>query len=641
MAGVSRASTSVRRQRAGISWISLVLGLVVAGGLVFLAWRMIPGSSDVGAGPIPYRVEPGTFVHEVTERGEVESSNNIEVRCDVKSKTSGGVVIKKLIPEGTEVKEGDVLCEFDDTQLQDELIQQQITCNNSRALVTQAEASLKSAQTALEEYKEGTFKQEVELVESEIALAEENLRRASQYLSFSKKLSAKGYITPLQLKADEFAVTKAENELKAAQTKLDVLKRFTYKKQIDTLTADVEQFEVRLDSEKKSHELDERKKAWIEEQIAACVVKAPAPGQVVYANPTNNNRFQQDATIIEEGAMIRERQVFIRLPDPSKMQVKAKINESRIDLVKVGMRATVRLDAFPDVELKGVVTKVDDYPMAGNWFNANVKEYGTTVRIDQPPPGMRAGMTAEVKIHIERIPDALQVPVTAVIERGDKHYCLMRDGATGLKPREVVIGSTNDKFVVIRDGLARGDDVLVNPRTYLDKVDLPVVEPKAPDPSDYAEAAPAEGAAAAGGAAAGESTGAGSRPGGAPGGGSAASGESAGGGAGAEGAGGGRRRGGGPGGAGGPGGPGGGAPDPAAIAKMIIEQGDKDGDGKLSEDELPEERRAGFSQSDTNSDGFLDVQELGASMRKMMQRMQQQGGGGFPGAGGGAPGAGG
>ena len=47
------------------------------------------------------------------------------------------------------------------------------------------------------------------------------------------------------------------------------------------------------------------------------------------------------------------------------------------------------------------------------------------------PPGLRPGMTAKVAIRVETIPDALQVPIQAVVERGGKHYCLLARGASG------------------------------------------------------------------------------------------------------------------------------------------------------------------------------------------------------------------
>lgn len=63
---------------------------------------------------------------------------------------------------------------------------------------------------------------------------------------------------------------------------------------------------------------------------------------------------------------------------------------------------------------------------------------------------------------------------------------------------------------------------------------------------------------------------------------------------------------------------------------------DKDGDGKVSKDEAPEFMRQFFDRLDANSDGFVDKEEADAARR----RFEQGGGGGGPGAGG-APGGGG
>ena len=127
---------------------------------------------------------------------------------------------------------------------------------------------------------------------------------------------------------------------------------------------------------------------------------------------------------------MRERQTLIKLPDPKRMQVKANINEAKINLVAEGQQATIRLDAFPESNIHGSVTKVDEYPAATGWFNANVKEYGTVVTIDSESIenksiGLRPGLTAEVRILVEYVPKAVIVPVQAVIEHGNKHYCLL------------------------------------------------------------------------------------------------------------------------------------------------------------------------------------------------------------------------
>jgi hypothetical protein len=283
-----------------------------------------------------------------------------------------------------------------------------------------------------------------------------------------------------------------------------------------------------------------------------------------------------------------------------------------------------------------LVTKVSDFPMPTSWFSSNVKEYATYVQIASPPPGMRPGMTAEVAIRVEQLPSALQVPVQAIVERAGKHFVLVENGRS-LKSREVAIGSTNDKFVIIKDGLKDGEQVAVNPRSFLDSVELPAEAtqgqktmlagaPKANEPGAVKKTSLAGGAPAgalAGGP--GRDGGPGRRAGGPAGADGAGPGGAAGpggGGAGAGGPGGGRRR----------GGAGGGQMNPAAMWARMIAENDKNKDGKISLDEAPDRMKDNFAQNDANNDGFVDSAEFTAAMQKVMARFQQNGG--APGGGG-------
>src|SRR5258708_19187959 len=116
------------------------------------------------------------------------------------------------------------------------------------------------------------------------------------------------------------------------------------------------------------------------------------------------------------------------------------------------MKVDIQLDALQGLELQGVVKKVNPYPSSDNWFMSNVKEYAAFIEIVDAPSALRQGMSAHVAIRVETIPSALQVPVQAVVERGGKFYCLLRDSNLKLAAREALIGSTNHKFLVIFEG---------------------------------------------------------------------------------------------------------------------------------------------------------------------------------------------
>ncbi len=465
-----------RTMRSGFSLIGLLVTTLILGGIAGGAyWYLRPmlAGEQQETSYLVDRVKNGVFTHDVVERGEIESSSNVEVRSQVQSRSSGaggGMAIIEIVPEGAVVAEGDFLVKLDDSSLRDELTQQQSVVNASDSLVIQSVATLETAKIAKEEYEQGTFKQDEETLQSEAFVAEENLRRAQEYARHSEKLASRGYVTQVQLEADKFAVKKAEADLALANTKLMVIRTYTKKKMVEQLEADIKIADAKLKADEKTNAIDRSKLEFIQSQIEKCIIKAPAGGQVVYANESGG-RSGQDI-VIQEGTVIRERQIIIRLPDPEKMQVKARINESRIDYVREGLPVVIRLDALPNAELHGTVRKVSDYPMPTGWFGSNVKEYATYIQIDDPPPAMRPGMTAEVAIRTEQLENALQLPSQAVFERGGKHWCIVPDGPN-LAARPIQIGATNDKVVVIKEGLQNDEVVLSNPRKYLKDVELP------------------------------------------------------------------------------------------------------------------------------------------------------------------------
>jgi HlyD family secretion protein len=402
----------------------------------------------------------GQFVHTVLERGEIESSSNVEVRCQVRSRSSSGINILEIVPEGSWVEAGDFLVRLDDSTLQTQLIQQQITCSNSEAAAIEAEADLDSARLALSEYEEGTFKEQLAQQQSAVFVAEENMRRAEEYVVYSKRLAERGYIPEQQLEADTFALEKSKKELGVANTKLEVLSKFTREKMMTQLRADVRTAEARLQSRSKTWELDQFQLKEIVEQIERCTITAPVAGQVVY----ENNRGRSSNTVqIEEGMPVRERQTIINLPDPKRMRVMTKVHESRIGNVLEGQQAELRLDAMPESPMTGRVTEVSEYPLpAISVYMAHVKEYEVEIEIDGPPADLRPGMTAEVIVQVEEIDDALQLPIEAVIERSDRFFCALPNPDGTLETRELKVGTANETELVVLSGLTEDEEVVLN-----------------------------------------------------------------------------------------------------------------------------------------------------------------------------------
>jgi multidrug efflux pump subunit AcrA (membrane-fusion protein) len=465
--------------KAGFVSTKALLGLAGAG-MLSLAW-WITGDEvkdSLAIKPLLQQVSLAEFVLEVTEPGEVESAENVEIRCEVRGRSSLGVSILEIVPEGTIVQKGDFLVRLDDASLQKDLLQQRISVHQSRASLVKSKADLEAAQLSMEEYLSGSFRQEEEQLESSEFVGIENLRRAEEYFSYSKRLASKGYVSDAQLEADQFAVEKARKELDLAQTKLEVLRVHSKKAKVNDLTASIQTLAAKLKSVENSYELECTREKEINEQIKKCIIKSPASGEVTYANRSNSG--SEDGILIAEGKLVRERQKIIRLPDASLMRVIAKVNENRIEQIREGMICSIKIDALRGIELIGRVESVSDYPLPSvSRYTSHIKEYATHILIHNPPIGIRSGMSAKVSILSEKIDQALQVPITAIFRRNGNDYCLVSIADNNsFSVRALELGSNNLTMVVVLKGLKEGENILVNPDSFIEKFASEIGEKK-------------------------------------------------------------------------------------------------------------------------------------------------------------------
>jgi HlyD family secretion protein len=593
-----RARRRAAARRRGMSrgrmlFSGVVVSALALGGYAFLSRPAVKRVER----PLTQLVSLAPFENVVVEQGEIESSKNEEIRCEVKARGTSGITIIEVVPEGAMVEQGDILVRLDSTALDQEQIQQQIACNTAEATAIQSQNTFEAAKIAKIEYLEGTFVQEEQLVLSEVFVAEQALRTAQLAFASSERLSLRGMVTALQLEGEQFAVDKARKDLEAANTKLTVLRKYTREKMVKQLDSDIASTEAKWKADQKGFELETAKLRDIEDQVAKCTIRAPRAGQVKYANKYSGRGGAE--FVVEPGAVVREQQPIIQLPDSTLMQVKATISEARINAIRTGMPAAIRVDALQDEVLQGEVMKVNQYAEPGGWMSGNVKKYATFIRVMNPPENLRAGMNAEVRVFIERQPEALQVPVQAIAETKGKYFCLVENAEGDLETRPIECGSSNDKFMVVTGGLQKGERVVLNPRSR-EELELPDL----PDPVSVVEtvAPPATQLVAA------------QTPGGPRGGPAGA--------------------GGGPGGAG-PAGPGGGRPGggftPAAMVERTLAEYDANHDGKLQATEIqqmPAERGGRLAEADTNKDGDVDRAELTAASAKFVQMMRQQAAGG-------------
>lgn len=555
-----------RRRGGRILKLLLLIGFIVAlVPLGYLAANSISSEGDSARpeGLLTHEVKRGEMMVTVTEDGTLESADNVQIKCEV----AGGTTILSLIPDGTRVEAGDVLARLDSSTIEESLNLQKIAVEKAQASYIQAAKDFEVGKIAVREYLEGTFEQLVQDLEATITIALENQRSAENTLQYTERMFRKGYATALQRDAQEFAVKRATLELESAKTAKRVLTDFTKQKMMQELESLRDAAEARMKSEKAALELEEARLARLNEQLKKCVLVAPKSGLAIHANDLSSRRRGSETPQVEEGAAVRENQDVFRLPDLSKMQVKTAVHESKIEQLKNGMPARVRVQ---EREFTGEVVFVANQPQPTSFFSSNVKEYGTVVRLDGEHSDLRPGMTAEVEILIDRRDDVLLLPVAAVVEQAGEFFCWV-DEVKKFSRRPLTLGLNNNRFIEVTDGVAEGDVVVLNPRAMIPEARDDSSTEKTPAPRRFGrpESSNQNGNSGDG---AGDSAAPTADPAGPP----------------------------------------NGAP-PSGNLAQLLGKFDTDGDGRLSQQEAPPRMAENFSTLDTNGDGFVDRGELSAA----------------------------
>lgn len=458
VSGSSTRGASVWLKRLGM----LLLLVAVVSGIGAIAPRFMPTATKVKH--LTHKVVRGNLNVTVTENGAVESSNNKEIKCLVK----GGSTVLWVIETGTLVKPGDELVRLDQSQIEDKILQQKIVYESALAAKITAESDVAVAEISMTEYLEGTYQEERSKVEKEIFEAEQALRKSELSYSSALRLTAKGVVKDLQLEGEKFAVDSAKKDLQLKQTRLDSLEKYNKEKMLQELKSKLRAAQAKLASFEASLELEKTRLDREKQQLENCVIKADTAGMVIFPSMA----AWKDTPDITEGAVVREQQTLLMIPDVSQMQVKVGIHESKIDRLKVGMPAKIQLQ---DLTLEGEVSEIAEVTRPAGWWTGNLVKYDTKIKMT-PHPGLKPGMSAIVDIVLAKHENVLTVPVATIVESEGGFFCWVQTEKE-VKKRALKIGDSNDEFTVVLDGLNEGDEVILNPLAFVDEAQKIALKP--------------------------------------------------------------------------------------------------------------------------------------------------------------------
>jgi len=478
----------------GLCILCMIVGSALFG---ISAFRMSlkPELPAIGLDDIE-KVERVSLDVSVNAPGVIESASNTKVECEIERlelrvqgrtmASSGSTRILTLVPDGSLVKKGDVICKLDGSQFDEMLRTQRINVERAKSDQLQAQMELDVAKIALEEYKNGTSKQMIQTIKGQIALAQTDAIRLASRLGWARKMYDKGYLSRTAMRSEELAMLRSDIQFSNAQISLKTFEKYTLPKTEHQLMTRIISLERVLESEKERTERYLDRLRTYERMIEKCTIRAPHDGMIVYAHDPDRN-FR-----VEEGVDVREGQTLFYLPDLNRMQVMARLSESVVEKVSSGMKVRIDVESVTGRNYSGTVERIAQFPIPpSSWRSSSeVKNYYCVVRIDDADSAIRPGLNAEIKVLTDTVNDTIVLSPDSVVVEGNKEFCYLVRPDGSFEKRQIRTRTGDPASLAMLQGLSEGDIVLRNSKKAEDTPEfvttVTMLDASRPDTTDSA-----------------------------------------------------------------------------------------------------------------------------------------------------------
>lgn len=376
--------------------------------------------ASLSADPVPVaHAERGEFRVALSVPGELEAVRSENISAP---NVKGTLKLIRMAEEGAHVKAGEIVAEFDPTDLEKER-----ESAVSRLEIARTKIAQKRAQLSVQ----------LGASQNEVTRSELDLRRAQMRVTESETVP-RVERESAKLDVEEFTLAVARTQSAAESTRLQV-------------EAELEL--LRLDEREAQSKLDQ-----VEKQLGQLVIAAPSDGLVILTEAWRSGRRGKAMV----GDNLWPGNPIMELPDLSQMRVEAWVHEVDAGAVKVGQAVTIVVDAQPERPWIGTIEKVADLAVKRD-DESTVKHVKLTIALASTDPALKPGMTVRAEILVDALPEVVSVPREAVFHDAARSF-VFRKGLAGWARVDVELGRTNDTRVVIVKGLDAGEEVaLVDP----------------------------------------------------------------------------------------------------------------------------------------------------------------------------------
>ena len=394
----------IRARKIGGALAALAIVLAIAG--VSGAF----GSRDAVDVPTTAVVR-GEFIDYMQVRGEVKAVRSIPITAP---SSAGDLQILELAKNGTNVKKGDVVVRFDPVPVQRTHAEKLSELKQAEEEIGKTEAQYRileqQAQTDLMKARYDVQRAELDSVTHE-------------------------FLPAIEAEQKKVAFASAQERLREAERNLKALR--------DIARAEIASRRQKRDKARMDVQQAER-------QLGALQLATPVDG-VVSIMP--NWRACCPPPDFKPGDRAWPGQVIADVPDLATLRVTARLEEGERGRMQPGQQVIVRADAVPDREMTGRIGDISTLARIdfSNW--PPQRNFDLVVQLDQVDPRLRPGMNATVRVAVDRVPDAVLIPVRAVFEKTGRSVAYVARPRGGWEERVVQIGRRGQEQLVVRDGV--------------------------------------------------------------------------------------------------------------------------------------------------------------------------------------------
>jgi RND family efflux transporter MFP subunit len=367
-------------------------------------------------------VTRGEFLDSMQFHGEVKALKSVTISApsDV-----GDLQIVKLAPEGTQVKPGDVVVEFDHTKTEQDLAQYKSSLKSAKAEIGQAKAQ---ARLAEEEDKTAVLKARYDVESAKLEASKQEI------------------VSKIEGEEARLKLADAEQALREAETK-----------QKSDATLNKATIESNQQASKKAQYDVER----AEHALAQMSQHAPSAGTISVLKHWSSGSSvpYRSGDRAWPGAAIAE------LPDAATLRITARVDETERGRLAVKQPVTVQLNAIPDRQFTGHIEQIGE--IASLDFSSGwpiTRNFMLQVTLDQTDSRFKPDITGDVTVVVDKVPNAIILPSQAVFPKSGQNMVYVWHGGE-FEERAIDVGRRSGDKIMVAKGVNAGEQVALKDPT--------------------------------------------------------------------------------------------------------------------------------------------------------------------------------